>query len=101
MSNLISTAAEYLHTVVDVSVAGPVSVYGFPVILRGCWVNADTEGGSVTITNNDVVVYTIPVSTVAGQWLEFGDVTLTTDCEVVTSAASGGSITVVYKPIQQ
>ena len=94
----LTTAAEFVSAVVDLS-GTSTTVFAYPAILRGAWVNTDTAGGVTLITDNGVTVNSIPSGTVAGQWLEFGDNFFKSDITVDSTGASSGSLTIVYKPV--
>ena len=96
MSNEVSTAAEFLTSVVDLS-TDSTTVYGYPVILRGISVNVALSAHVVPITDGSTTQFQVPSSATVGQWVECGDSRMET-LVVDPDNAATGTITVVYKP---
>lgn len=96
MSNEVTTSAEFLTSVVDLS-TDSTTVYGYPVILRGISVNVALSAHACPITDGSTTTFQVPASAGIGQWIECGDARMAT--LVVDPDNSGtGTITVVYKP---
>ncbi len=96
MSNEVSTAAEFLTSVVDLS-TDSTTVFAYPVILRGISVNVALSAHAVPITDGSITRFQVPSAASVGQWIECGDSRMAT-LVVDPDNAATGKITVVYKP---
>lgn len=96
MSNEVSTAAEFLTSVVDLS-TDSTTVYGYPVILRGISIQVELSSHTVPITDGSTTRFKVPSAGSVGQWIECGDSRMET-LVVDPDNAATGTITVVYKP---
>lgn len=67
------TASEFRPEVVDLS-TDSTTVSTSPTILRGVHVKTATSAQACVIYNGSTAIGTIPASSLAGDWIPFGDV---------------------------
>ena len=96
MSQDVTTAAEFLTAVVDLS-TDSTTVYSDKVILRGISVNVALSAHACPITDGSTTLFQVPSAASVGQWIECGDSRMAT-LVVDPDNAATGTITVVYKP---
>jgi hypothetical protein len=93
----VSTGEEFYPSVVDIS-TDSTTVYGDPVILRGCYVNTTLSAHDLPIKNGSTTVFTIPANTLSGTALPFYDVVFDTSLVIDPDNSATGSVTFIYKP---
>ena len=97
MSQGVTTSAEFLTSVVDLS-TDSTTVYEYPVILRGVQITASISAHPCPITDGSSTLFSLPASSTVGQWIECGDATMDT-LVVDPDNSATGTVTVVYKPV--
>ena len=95
-SNVVTTAMEFDHSVVDLS-DNSTTVHGGQCIVRGFWVNT-TNSHEVVIKNGTASVFTVPASATAGAFFALGDAHFKTSLVVDPHDSATGSFTLLYSP---
>lgn len=98
MSNIFSVGAEFLYSVVDLS-NDSTTVCNGPAILAGMFVNTALSAHALPILDGGTTVFTVPASTAAGNYLQFGDTFFQTSLIIDPDNSATGNVTVVYKPV--
>lgn len=96
--NTIQTGFEFNHLVVDL-VTDSTTVSTKQCIIRGVYINTLLSAHACLIKNGTETVFTLPASTVAGQFIAFGDAWFKDGIVIDPDNSATGSITVVYKPV--
>lgn len=100
MSNEVSTAAEWLIAVVDLT-DNDTEVYAGSCLLRGILVTTALSAHACPIKNggtSGTSQASIPASAGIGTWVECGDQRFDTTLHVDPDDSGTGIVTVVYKP---
>ena len=87
---------EFSYAVVDVA-DNSTTVVSNGARLRGIRINTSLSAHALPIKDGATTVITIPASSVAGAWIECGDMRFVNSLIVDPDDAATGSITVVYR----